>query len=125
MVRVKAHELLLLPTMPAHIIPPSLSHEQILPRKHEGLPLGDVIVLHVLVLVNGVHLPDSAVLDRNVSVASWRHDRRQSRITQLPTLRFFPYNAYTQDAFNISAYRCVRDEIGSKIDSEDLSIFEA
>ena len=69
-VRVKVHELPLLPTMLAHIFPPSLSHRQVLFCKHEGLPLGNIIKFHVPVLVNGVHLSDSIVLNRNILVAS-------------------------------------------------------
>jgi hypothetical protein len=123
-VRVKVHDLLLLPTMPAQVFPPSLSDGRVLPRKHEGLSLGDVIVLHVPVLVDGVHLLDSPVLDRNILVAPWRPDGRRSKTTQLPTLRFFPYNAHTRDAFSISAHRCLRDETGSKTDGEHLTVFE-
>jgi hypothetical protein len=76
-------------------------------------------------LVDDVHLPDSAVLDCNVSVPSWRHDGGRSRITQLPTVRFFPYKAHTRDAFSVSADRCVRDEIGPPTDGEEHTVFGA
>jgi hypothetical protein len=124
-VRVKAYELLLLPTMQANILPPSLSHGRVLRRKHEGLPLGNVIDLHVSVLVNDVHLPDSAILDCNVSVPSWRHDGGRSRIMQLPTVRFFPYKVHLRDAFSVSADRCVRDETGPPTDGEEHTVFGA
>jgi hypothetical protein len=77
--RVKPHEPLLLPTMSAQVLPPSLLHQRNLSCKYEGLLLGNVIVLHVPVLVDGVHLSDSAVLNHNVLVAPWRHDERRSR----------------------------------------------
>ena len=60
------HELLLLPTMLAHVLLPSLSLGRVLPYKYEGLQLGNAIVLHISVLVNGVHLLDSAVFDHNI-----------------------------------------------------------
>jgi hypothetical protein len=50
--------------MLAQVLPPSLLHGQVLPRKHQGLPLGDVIVLKVQVLIDGVHLTDLAILNR-------------------------------------------------------------
>jgi hypothetical protein len=111
--------------MQAHILPPSLSHGRVLRRKHEGLPLGNLIDLHVPVLVDDVHLPDSAVLDCNVSVPSWRHYGGRRRITQLPTVRFFPYKAHTRDAFSVSADRCVRDETGPPTNDEEHTIFGA
>jgi hypothetical protein len=105
-VRIKAHELLHFATVQASILPPPLSHRRSLCREHEILPLGNVVELDEPMIVDRVHLADSAVLYLDVSPAPGRHGRRRQ------FLSCYSCNAYARDAIISKDRPCIQCKVG-------------